>query len=50
MKDTDEFLGLASELVDLMKIVVAEATEKVRPAFIYVLVFQSINALADGRG
>jgi hypothetical protein len=30
IKDTDEFLGLASELVDLMKIVVAEATEKVR--------------------
>lgn len=28
IKDTDEFLGLASELVDLMKIVVAEATEK----------------------
>eukprot|EP00026_Physarum_polycephalum_P002571 Phypoly_transcript_02578.p1 GENE.Phypoly_transcript_02578~~Phypoly_transcript_02578.p1 ORF type:complete len:828 (+),score=217.58 Phypoly_transcript_02578:85-2568(+) len=28
MKETDEFLGLASELVDLMKIVVAEATEK----------------------
>lgn len=29
MKDTDEFLSLASELVDLIKIVVAEATEKV---------------------
>ena len=29
MRDTDEFLTLASELVDLMKIVVAETTEKV---------------------
>lgn len=28
MRDTDEFMGLASELVDLMKIVVSEATEK----------------------
>jgi hypothetical protein len=29
MQDTDEFLSLTSELVDLMKIVVVEATEKV---------------------
>jgi hypothetical protein len=29
MRDTEEFLSLSSELIDLMKIIIAESTEKV---------------------
>lgn len=49
MKDTDEFLSLASELVDLMKIVVAEATEKVHYLLSWELTWVFSNIFLSAR-
>lgn len=45
MRDTEEFLALASELIDMTKIIVAESTEKVPLIFAYFQLSHSLLVL-----